>query len=74
MAIPYTEVMVRVEPTGNCVSGLKEPETACADVLLAVVQIPAMVNVRRIAAMSGYLMVFCICLNSFELRAVVRRL
>lgn len=74
MAIPYTELMVTVEPTGNCVCGLKEPETAWADALLVVAQTPATVNVRRIPAMSEYFMVFCIFLNSFELRSVVRHL
>ena len=60
VAIPYTEVIVTVEPTGNCVCGLKEPEAACAEALLVVAQSAATVNVRRIPAMREYFMVFCI--------------
>jgi hypothetical protein len=74
VAIPYTEVMVTVEPTGNSVCGLKEPEAACADALLVVTQSPATVNVRRIPAMREYFMVFCIFFSSLELCSVVHHL
>lgn len=74
VAIPYTEVIVTVEPNGNCVCGLKEPETACADALLVVTQSPATVNVKRTAATNEYFMVFCIFFYSLELHGVVRHL
>ena len=60
VANPYTEVMVTVEPFGNCVCGLKEPETACADALLVVTQSPATVNVK---STSNLVIASCCLLN-----------
>jgi len=56
---PYTELIVIVEPIGNCVCGLKEPLVLCADASRVVAISPAKANSSRIPAVVDFI-IFCI--------------
>jgi len=60
---PDTEVIVTVEPIGNCVCGLKEPLALCADASEVIARSPAKARTSKIPAVIDF-DIFCINFTS----------